>query len=77
VAKKSAETAKTTAKSAGKLSITQVRSQIGTPDAHRKTMRALGFSLKHQQTKVHHDTPAIRGMLNQVSYLVTVQEVKE
>jgi large subunit ribosomal protein L30 len=76
VAKNTGKTAKS-AKSAGKLAITQVRSQIGTPDAHRKTMRALGFSLKHQQTKVHHDTPAIRGMLNQVSYLVTVQEVKE
>jgi len=76
VAKKTEKSAKP-AKSPGKLLITQVRSQIGTPDAHRKTMRALGFSLKHQQTKVHHDTPVIRGMLNQVSYLVTVQEVKE
>lgn len=69
--------AKKTAKKAGKLSITQVRSQIGTPETHRKTMRALGFSLKHQQTKVHHDTPAIRGMVNQISYLVTVKEVEE
>jgi len=69
--------AKKTAKPAGKLVITQVRSQIGTPEAHRKTMRALGFSLKHQQTKVHTDTPSLRGMINQVSYLVTVQEVEE
>jgi large subunit ribosomal protein L30 len=69
--------AKKTTKARGKLAITQVRSQIGTPDAHRKTMRALGFSLKHQQTLVHTDTPSIRGMLNQVGYLVTVQEVEE
>jgi len=69
--------AKKAAKKGGKLAITQVRSQIGTPEVHRKTMRALGFSLKHQQTLVHHDTPEIRGMLNQVGYLLTVQEVEE
>jgi ribosomal protein L30/L7E len=40
-------------------------------------MRELGFSLNHQQTLVHTDNPSIRGMLNQVGYLVTVQEVEE
>lgn len=69
--------AKQAAKGSGKLAITQVRSQIGTPESHRKTMRALGFTLKHQQTLVHHDSPTIRGMLNQIGYLVTVQEVEE
>ena len=64
-------------KQGGKLSITQVRSQIGAPAAHRRTMQALGFTPKHQQTRVHDDTPAIRGMLAQVGYLVTIQEVEE
>jgi large subunit ribosomal protein L30 len=59
-----------------KLAITQVRSVIGRPESHRRTMRALGFT-KHQQTRIHDDTPAIRGMLNQVRHLVSVQAAEE
>jgi large subunit ribosomal protein L30 len=60
----------------GKLAITQVRSLSGRPEGHRRTLRALGFT-KNQQTRVHQDTPAIRGMIAQVSHLVDVREVKE
>jgi large subunit ribosomal protein L30 len=59
-----------------KLEITQVRSLSGRPEKHRRTMRALGFT-KHQQTRIHQDTPAIRGMLEQVSHLVEVREAEE
>jgi large subunit ribosomal protein L30 len=59
-----------------KLAITQVRSVIGRPESHRRTMRALGFT-KHQQTRVHDDTPAIRGMINQIRHLVSVQDAEE
>jgi large subunit ribosomal protein L30 len=59
-----------------KLAITQVRSVIGRPESHRRTMRALGFT-KHQQTRIHDDTPAIRGMLNQIRHLVSVQDAEE
>jgi large subunit ribosomal protein L30 len=59
-----------------KLAVTQVRSLSGRPEKHRRTMRALGFT-KNQQTLVHTDTPAIRGMLYQVRHLVEVSEVEE
>ena len=54
------------------LQITQVRSLSGRPAKHRATMEALGFR-KHQQTIVHKDHPAIRGMLFQVRHLVGEQ----
>lgn len=60
----------------GKLSIKQVRSVIGRPATHRRTLEALGLK-RHQQTVIHNDTPAIRGMIDQVSHLVEVTEVEE
>lgn len=59
-----------------RIAITQIRSTSGRPQRHRRTLRALGFT-KHQQTRVHEDTPAIRGMIRQVSHLVDVRELEE
>lgn len=59
-----------------KLAVTQVRSLSGRPEKHRRTMRALGFT-KNQQTRIHTDTPAIRGMLEQVSHLIEVRTLEE
>ena len=59
-----------------KLAITQVRSGIGKPEKHRRTLEALGFR-KHQQTVIHDDTPAIRGMVAKIPHLVSVEEVEE
>lgn len=59
---------------AKKLKIKQVKSLIGTKPKHRLTMEALGFRRMHQ-TLEKTDTPQIRGMLRQVSHLVTVEEV--
>lgn len=58
------------------LRITQVRSGIGRPEKHRRTLRALGFR-RHQQSVVQPDNPAIRGMLDQVRHLVAVEEYEE
>lgn len=58
------------------LRITQVRSGVGRPETHRRTLRALGLK-RHQQTVVQKDNPAIRGMLFQVQHLVRVEEVGE
>ncbi len=58
------------------IAIKQVRSASGRPERHRRTLRALGFT-KHQQTRIHNDTPAIRGMIEQVSHLVDVRDVEE
>jgi large subunit ribosomal protein L30 len=63
-------------KDSGKIAITQIRSLSGRPEKHRRTIRALGFT-KHQQTRIHNDTPAIRGMIEQVSHLVEVRKVEE
>lgn len=59
-----------------KLEITQVRSGIGRQGKHRRTLEALGIR-RHQQTVLHDDTPAIRGMLRQVVHLVSVREIGE
>ncbi len=55
----------------GKLRIRQIRSGLGHPPVHRKTLEALGLK-HHQDVVVHKDHPAIRGMLYQVRHLVEV-----
>jgi large subunit ribosomal protein L30 len=61
-------------KKAKQLEITQIRSLSGHPGKHRRTLEALGF--KHnQQSVVHDDTPAIRGMIRQVVHMVSVREI--
>jgi large subunit ribosomal protein L30 len=57
-----------------KLKITQTRSGIGTPEKHKRTLKALG--LKHQRSVVQDDTPAIRGMIFQVRHLVQVTDAE-
>lgn len=63
------------AKTAGRIAITQVRSGIGSPERHRRTLEALGFR-KHQQTVIHDDTPAIRGMIAKIPHLLSVEQVE-
>lgn len=58
-----------------KLEIKQVRSGIGRPAKHRRTLRALGIR-RHQQSVVQEDCPQIRGMIEQVSHLVRVTEIE-
>ncbi|WP_270182798.1 50S ribosomal protein L30 [Alkalihalobacillus sp. CinArs1] len=59
---------------AKKLEITLSRSVIGRPQDQRVTVKTLGLNKMHQ-TVVHNDNPAIRGMVNKVSHLVTVNEI--
>jgi len=54
--------------------IHQIRSGIGRPAKHRRTLRAMGLR-KHQQSVIQRDTPAIRGMIRQVRHLVSVAPV--
>jgi large subunit ribosomal protein L30 len=58
-----------------KLRITYTKSSIGYKKDQKGTIRALGFK-KLSQTVEHDDTAVIRGMVNKVSHLVTVEEVK-
>ena len=48
-----------------------VRSPIGTKESHRATVRGLGLR-KVGSTRELQDTPAVRGMINKISYLVKV-----
>jgi len=59
---------------AKKLKITQVKSVIGKLEAHKRTISALGLKKIHK-TVLHDDTPVIRGMVNSVKHLVTVEMV--
>lgn len=56
------------------LKITQVRSRIGRKPNQKATLDALGLR-KMNQTVEHNDTPIIRGMINTISFLVSVEEV--
>lgn len=58
-----------------KLQITLVRSVIGRPESQRLTVKTLGLR-KLNQSVVQNDNPAIRGMINKVSHLVSVTEIE-
>jgi large subunit ribosomal protein L30 len=48
-----------------------VRSLIGTRESHRATIRGLGLGRLNSVSELE-DTPAVRGMINKVSYMVKV-----
>ncbi|MDR0234511.1 MAG: 50S ribosomal protein L30 [Zoogloeaceae bacterium] len=55
------------------LKVTLVKSVIGTKESHRATVRGLGLRhLNHTVTLA--DTPAIRGMIRKVAYLLKCEE---
>jgi len=56
------------------LKVTLTRSLIGRVEAQKATVQALGLK-KIRQTVEHQDNPAVRGMINKVSHLVSVEEV--
>ena len=58
---------------ADKLKVTLVKSTIGCVPKHRRTVEALGLK-KVNKTVELPDNAAVRGMVNQVSYLVKVEE---
>ena len=59
----------------GTLRITLVKSMIGRPEKHRKVLRGMGLN-KLNRTVELEDTPAVRGMVQKVSHLVTAEEKK-
>ena len=48
-----------------------VRSPIGCKQSHRDTVRGLGLRKLNSISELQ-DTPAVRGMINKISYLVKV-----
>ena len=57
------------------IKIRQVRSAIGTPKSHRQVLLGLGLR-RIQHLVERRDTPAVRGMVAKVPYLVEVVEEK-
>jgi len=53
------------------LKVKLVRSPIGCKASHRDTVRGLGLR-KVNSERVLEDTPAVRGMINKIAYLVQV-----
>jgi len=58
-----------------KLKITLIRSYIGRPEKHRQVLRGLGL-MKMNKTVILADTPEVRGMVNKVCHLVSMEEVE-
>jgi large subunit ribosomal protein L30 len=59
-----------------RLKVTQVKSGVGGKFNQRQTLRSLGLKRMHDVV-VKEDRPEIRGMINTVCHLVTVEEVTE
>lgn len=62
--------------SQNKLTVTYTKSVIGYNQRQRGTVRALGLRNLGDVAE-HNDTPVIRGMIDKVSHLVTVEEQAE
>jgi len=58
------------------LKITKVKSVIGRPEKQRKVLKGMGLT-KLNKTVTLVDTPQVRGMINKVIHLVSVEESKE
>ncbi|HKK73336.1 MAG TPA: 50S ribosomal protein L30 [Candidatus Krumholzibacteria bacterium] len=57
-----------------KIKVTQIRSGIDRPGKHKRVLESLGLR-RHQTSRVHEDTPVIRGMVAKIPHLVRVEPV--
>jgi large subunit ribosomal protein L30 len=62
----------TTSKTSKTVKVTLVKSVIGTKKSHRATVLGLGLR-RIRHTVMLEDTPAVRGMIAKVDYLVKVE----
>ena len=58
-----------------RLKVTQIKSGIGGKQHQRDTLRSLGLK-RISDTVIQEDRPEIRGMVQTVTHLVTVEEVE-
>ena len=58
---------------AKELKVTLVKSKYGRLKAHKACVAGLGLRKMHQTVTVQ-DTPENRGMINRISYLLSVEE---
>jgi large subunit ribosomal protein L30 len=57
-----------------KLRVTLLKSPYGTGRRHMATVKGLGLRRRHHTVELD-DTPAVRGMINTVSYMLKFEEV--
>lgn len=57
-----------------KIRVTQTKSSIGRLPSHKATLKGLGLR-RIRHTVELEDTPAVRGMVNKVYYMVKVEEL--
>lgn len=57
---------------ANTVKVTLVKSVIGRLESHRATVKGLGLRRMHHTVELQ-DTPAIRGMINKINYLLKVE----
>ncbi len=73
-AKKSTAKAKEPVAQTKRLRIRQIRSTISTKPGHEESVRGLGLRRLHDVVE-RQDSPALRGVLAKVGYLLEVEEV--
>ena len=56
-----------------KVKITLVKGLMGTKQDHRATVRGLGLKRRNHTVELI-DTPAVRGMINKVAYLLRCED---
>lgn len=56
-----------------KLRVTLMKSPFGTGKRHVACVRGLGLRHRHHTVEVE-DTPAVRGLIHKISYLVKCEE---
>lgn len=55
------------------IKVTLVRSPIGAQPKHRECVRGLGLKRMNHTVELE-DTPAVRGMVNKINYMVRVED---
>lgn len=58
-----------------KIKVTLVKSISGRIAKHQACIRGLGLRGKMHQSAIVEDTPAVRGMINKVNYLLKVEDI--
>lgn len=57
-----------------KIEIIQIKSSIGIQKKHRAVLKSLGLS-RLGKKRIHDDSSSIRGAINKINHLITVNEV--
>ena len=58
------------------IKVTQYRSGIDRPEKHKRILESLGLR-RNQTSRIHEDTPVVRGMVAKIPHLVRIDPVEE